>query len=57
MALIGLTGAVRSLPDPPDSVRAIAPCQIPPLRLLTTLSVTSQDASTAGKYNDRADRH
>ena len=34
MAHIGLTGAGRSQPDSPDSVRAIAPCQIPPLRQL-----------------------
>ena len=32
MAHIGLTGAGRSQPDPPTSVRAIAPCQIPTLR-------------------------
>ena len=37
MALIGLTGAGRSQPDPPTSVRAAAPCQIPPLRLPTAL--------------------
>ena len=32
MTHIGLTGAGRSQPDPPTSVRAIAPCQIPSLR-------------------------
>jgi len=36
MAHIGLTGA-RSQPDSPTSVRAIAPCQIPPLRPPTAL--------------------
>ena len=37
MAQIGLTGAGRSQPDPPASVRAIAPCKIrcSRLRLLT----------------------
>jgi hypothetical protein len=38
MAQIGLTRAGQKPARSPDSVRAIAPCQIPPLRLLTTFS-------------------
>ena len=37
MAQIGLMGQARSQPDSRDSVWAIAPCQIPPLRLPTAL--------------------
>ena len=32
MTHIGLTGGRQKPPDPPTRVRAIAPCQIPPLR-------------------------
>ena len=39
MAQIGLTGAGQKPARSPDSARAIAPYQIPPLRLLTASPV------------------
>jgi len=45
---------LRRQPDPPDSVRAIAPCQIPPLRLAASFPMPSMHSGKAPPGRDLA---